>query len=167
MFILTVLFSFNGFAAQTCDLNVTVSQIEGEKVKNVIAEVEMLVDVYSQADAQQFTKNKAKNQALEQCRSQGADQCKVTQTADDFGKGGRGHYMFLVRVEGIKTTGGKKISDAQYSKKRLEAICNKINSCINEALNDESSSMKYMEKLAFVKTQNNCNQVENIMFENN
>lgn len=64
-------------------------------------------------------------------------------------------FYVYVRVQGELTI-GDKLSDRQYAKKVKAATCEKIDSCISEAINDEEATQNYLSKLYSFQEDQDC-----------
>lgn len=170
LLLISLMTSINAYSAQTCDLSVSVSQLAGGKTEIVTGEA--TASVSSKEDDEKYQFTTLTTAAIKNCESKGGVDCVVkTKTRRMDQHGGtwtnyRYTYNYVVYVEGTKVIGGKKISDAQYAKNRARILCQKIDTCINNALNDSQSTLLYMEKLEKVKNMNRCSEIENIIFEN-
>jgi hypothetical protein len=161
--------SLNAFSAQTCDLTVNIPQTEGSKIEIITGDAS--ASVRSDEDNEGYQNSLLATEAIKECQSKGGTDCVVKTTKNYLTSSGgtftnrRYTHHYNVHAEGKKISGGKKISDAQYAKKRIQAICQKIDVCINNAINDSDSSLQYMEKLSLAKNMNRCNEIENVIFE--
>ncbi len=143
-----------------CDLSVQTPRFEGETKINV--------------SSPRFTSSKscqeAKNDALESCQSKGGQECALTEFGSYYKSTMfstyRGVWECSAIAVGYKVSGGRKLTDSEYAKKRLSLLCQKIDKCVENALNDEKASTTYIDKLYQIKNHNNCNQVENFIFQN-
>lgn len=170
LLLISLITSLNAYSAQTCDLSVNIPQVDGGKSEIVTAEA--TASVSSEKDDETYMYISLSTAAIKSCESKGGIECvvKTKNVLRDRSGGTFTNYRYThnyrVYVEGKRIIGGKKITDAQYAKKRARILCQKIDTCINDALNDSQSTLLYLEKLEKVKNMNKCNEVENIIFEN-
>lgn len=157
----SVFMAVNTFAATTCDLNVSVSRLKDAKIIPFILEDSLHPD----GKAEDYVENLLSAKLLKECADRGATNCQITRTDTKRNTWGESLIVYAT-VQGTIVKGGKKLSDNEYAKKRQQAICQKVDSCINTALNDNDSSTNFMEKLYMIKEKTNCNQVENFLFDN-
>ena len=161
--ILFGIFSINLHAAessQKCDLTVQLSRVEGES-KTYVSSPRLT----SSTGCEEI-----KYEALASCQSKGGTDCKIVELSGGYVKTWYntwpGVYECSAVAAGMKVTGGKKLSDAEYAKRRLSLLCQKIDKCVEDALNDEKATANYIDKLYQVKNNSNCSQVENFIFQN-
>lgn len=166
LMIALMLLSINTYAASNCDLTVSVPTMQNQKVSTVLFEGEDYANYFSASD-EAYVSTSLKQRLLKECTDKDATDCKVTNSTSDKVSGYNSvRTKFKITVTGLKVTGGKKISDVEYAKTRTKLICERLDVCINNALNDDTSSQAFLEKLYLVKSKSNCNQVENIIFQN-
>ena len=170
LLLISLMTSINAYSAQVCDLTVQVPQVEGGTVEIVTADAS--ASVSGKENDTQYQKTILTTAAMNECARKGGQECAVKTSKDYVTFAGgtftnrRATYHYDIRVEGKKFVGGKKITDAQYAKKRARILCQKIDVCINNAINDNNSTLLYMEKLSLAKNMNKCNEIENVIFEN-
>lgn len=164
----SVFMAMNTYAAPTCDLNISVSKITGAKTTKIVLQ-DSYRGAYSKGEKSASDILEAK--LLAKCIEAGAEKCTIknmtSKLVDDFGgiSFGNGYWRINATVEGTVMAGGITLSESEYAKKRQKAICQKVDTCINNALNDEKSSTVFMEKLYMIKDKTNCNEVENFIFD--
>lgn len=155
----SIFMTVNSYAAPTCDLNVSVSRLKDVKTTAFITD-DWLSDNDKSLD---YLEDLLDSHLLKKCADQGATNCKITKRDNKFDVY-QASYTVYATVQGTIVKGGKKLSDNEYAKERQKAICEKVDTCINDALNDEETSTNFMEKLFMVKDKNNCNQIESFLF---
>lgn len=160
----SVFMTVNAFAAETCDLNISVNKITGAKESKIIFE-DTFTSAYSKG--KEFNSDILEAKLLNKCIKAGAENCTVKNLEFEYDNTfGIRTWKSSATVEGKILIGGIQLSESEYAKKRQKAICHKLDSCINDALNDNDSSTTFMEKLYLIKDKTNCNEGENFIFDN-
>lgn len=145
-----MIFSTQTFASQSCDLNVEVSQYENIKRELISQTSYTSVDPFESVEEKALESG---NSLIRACESLGAAKCVITERT--FTRSNGFDVRIVQTAQGIKTT-GRLMSDRKYKKAVKAAVCSKLDTCINNALLDNTTSSDYLTKLYSVQEAKDC-----------
>lgn len=182
LLILSIVLSSNAYATNKCDLSVDVSKKKDEETKYVTLKqtyksrkIYYIGNLSPGEDEYGSELRKADSAASSNCYSKApkgsSTTCYTTemycQPKADLFAGKQEYYLNCESTtKAFYTFGGTNLSEAEYSKNKQIAECEKLDECMNTALNDNESTENYINKLLLFKEAKKCEQVQNFMFAN-
>lgn len=161
LLVLTSLVVSANVFALNCDLDV---KVEGRETssKEVIGKGKH----NSQYNAQPTSEAKA----LKDCVEKGGENCEVVSSATACTYHGNGAFLtggFITQpsyscsavAKGTKLVEGKKLSNSEIAANKKAALCERLIKCENTVLNDSEADVKDLEKIDYLKSKNNCEEV--------